>query len=744
MAVIGKIQKNSYLLLIVIGLAMLAFIFTDNFGNIGKGGETLARGTMFGESINEKELGELEESYIQKDKQNFAYQGKEFDEKALESSKDQAFNEIIRRELMDKELSALGFNVSSEELNDMISGAHIHPWVSQIAMFKNNIGEYSRDSVARFIENLEAEPDGIDTARYANWKEARTQWSEFEKELKNARSTDKYVSLIKKGIYVNTLDAKDSYLANKETRDISFVVQKYGQIPQDEVEFSDDDIRTYYNAHKTDKKFYQEVESAEIEFVEFPVNYSEEDLDRSIKEMTNLKASFEETELENTIYFMATKGEDKIYSDSIVFELGTTEFIFDDQNKTFQYPESIDEEIQASKVGDVIGPFVSKNVETNETKLVVAKVTGFAEETQKRAWVRHILISTNSRTQDAAKSKSDSIIKVINANNNFTEMVDLYSDDPGSKASGGEYKWFKEGDMVTEFNDASFNGPKGKLQLVKTTYGYHIIEVLGRGNRKMPKLAPVRKTVKPGAETIRAVENTAYEFVNEVEDSKIDSAFYKVSNEKGLIYNYSKLYITSNFVTGFEKANKIKKFAFAKDAIDGDISEPILDNNIIKVAFIRNKISEGVPEFDDIKDQMKTPALRDKQAKLYLEKMAGSANLEEIATSLTGAKVQTANIKFGSNAIAGAGGNEGELVGTLFSLAKENEGAVLAPIQGESGVYVIVLNKINEVAETEDFTIEGTTLLNQRKGSSDGNVMRALREKAGVKDNRQIIEAQGR
>ncbi len=739
MAVIGKIQKNSYLLLIVIGLAMLAFIFTDNFKNLSGGEEPLARGTLFGQPINENELSDLEDDFVTRDRQNAAYQGKEYTSTDEDNSRDQAFNEIIRKQVMQKELDLLQLQVSSDELNDMISGNNIHPWVSQISMFKNSIGEYSRDSVVKFLDNLYQEPDGIDTALYSRWKEARKQWSTFEQELKGARTTDKYVSLVKKGIYVNSLESKNQYVANKETRGISFVLHKYGAIQESEVDFSDDDIRAYYDLHKGDREYEQTVEAAEISFVEFPVKYSQADLNNLTAEMEEMKAAFKLTD--NTIYFMATKGEDKFYSDTTGFELGEEIFELNPQGQVYKYPASIDSLVQASNKGDVIGPFKSVNPETNEDMLIIAKVNGF--EMQKRAWVRHILVGTSTRTEAEAKKKSDSIINVIKSKNNFVEMVELFSEDPGSKTKGGEYKWFKEGQMVPEFNDASFEGPMGKLQLVKTDYGYHIVEVLGREERKLPKLAPIRKTIKPGQETIDDMENIAYDFINNVEDLNEDSAFYKAALEKGLMTKYSKLYIASNFVTGFEETSQIKKFSFAKDASEGDISEAILDNGVIKVAYLENKIGEGVPNYDDVKDQMRIPALREKQAKKYMEVMGGTSNLNEVATKVNG-KVQSATLKFSSNAVPGAGGNEGEIVGMIFSLTKENEGAVLVPIKGEAGIYVITLDKINEAEESDDYVIEGTALLNTRTGSADGNVMRALREKANVEDNRQRIEAQGR
>ena len=103
MAVIGKIQKNSLLLLIVIGLAMLAFIFTDFLRGGPSEIEQLPTATLNGESINQQEYDDLREDYVNRSKNELAYQGKEWDDAAERTATDNAFNEIIRRTILENE-----------------------------------------------------------------------------------------------------------------------------------------------------------------------------------------------------------------------------------------------------------------------------------------------------------------------------------------------------------------------------------------------------------------------------------------------------------------------------------------------------------------------------------------------------------------------------------------------------------------------------------------------------------------
>lgn len=733
MAVIGKIQKNSLLLLIVIGGAMLAFIFTDLLSNMGGGDDPTPMATIYGEEIDEAELNELEESFINREKQNYYYQQKEWDSNAEKTAKDQAFNEYVRRDLMNRELDALGIKVSADELNDMVLGNHIHPWISQERSFQDAMGQFSKDSVAKYISYLENEPDGIDTAMYARWVDTKKAWKEFENELAESRRADKYVTLIKKGVYVNQLEAKNQYVGANENRQISYVIQKYSDIPSDEIELTDEDLLAYFEEHKNEKKYEQLDEAAVIDFVEFPVIFTEDDVNDAVESLEKVKESFAKSE--NDVYFMANKSDVEFYSDSTQFKLGGDVFSFTPTGAT--YPSIADEAIQAADSGDVVGPFVAGD------QAVILKVKGFGTEEQ--AWVRHILISNQGRTDAQAKVKADSIVNVIKANNNFTEMVTAVSEDPGSIANGGEYKWFPKGRMVEAFENASFNGPKGKLQVVKTNYGYHIVEVLDRRNAKLPILAPIVKQIKASVETKSAIEDLAYEFIANVNDTPGDSSFYEIAKHDSLAVNNSRLTIRYSYVMGFNDENgirAIKKFSFAKDAMEGDVSDPIYDNGSYKVAVISNKIAEGTPNFEDVKEQMRFPALRDKQAKVYIEKMGGTQNLQEIVAKMPNLKIQTVNVNFNVNTIQGGGGNEPEVVGYIYAVDKPN--VMLRPIEGVTGVYVIIVDEIIPAPETTDYSADQMTLRMGRQANADNLVIRALREKADVVDNREKINIQGR
>lgn len=736
MAVIGKIQKNSLLLLIVVGVAMLAFIFTDLMRSNGDDVERLPVATVWGEPINESEYFDLQEQFTERDRQNTEAQGREYDESMAQQSEDAAFNEIVRRTLMNTEFEKLGLTCTSNELNDMIHGNHIHPWVMQIPLFQNPMtGAFERDSVRLFINNLEVEPD--DEAARAQWLEARRQWKTFEQELKDNRMAEKYVTMIKKGMYVNSIEAKDQYNGIQNKKNISFVIQRFTDIEPGTFDVTDEEIEAYYNEHKDEPKWEQE-ESRDIDYVIFPIKATANDLENIKFQMEDVKAALLATDNEGPILQQHT--ETGFYSDSAYFRMGKDAFVFDQFMGNNEYPASLDDQIQEAQIGDIVGPVDYVGLQDQENYVAIAKVTNLQKENQ--AWVRHILVKTDiNRTEEQAKAKADSLIKVIEANDNFVEMVSAHTDDPGSIANGGEYKWFAEGRMVDEFNDASFNGPIGKLQLVKTTYGYHIVEVLGRAERTIPALAVVAKKVEPSEQSIKEMEELVFDFIFRINESEGDSTFHRAAEDSSLTVQSTRVWMPQNFVMGLENPLEVMRFAFGRHSEEGDISDPIFDGDKYVVAYLANVIEEGAPEFRDVKVQMRGPALKEKQANHYVEKMSGKKSLDEVAAVCTNGVVLDAEVMFGNNTILGGGGNEPEIIGNLFTNIPV--GSMTKPLIGNTGVYVVVVNSEVPAPETTDYTEIRSNMKVAKASAADGGVMKALRDRADVQDNRRKKELQG-
>lgn len=128
--------------------------------------------------------------------------------------------------------------------------------------------------------------------------------------------------------------------------------------------------------------------------------------------------------------------------------------------------------------------------------LLVEKVANnvFPVSTKKvqTAHVRHILIAPHpqgkkiSRTDAQAKQLADSLMSRIKHGASFAALAKKYSDDPGSAAKGGDLGILYPGQTVPPFDKAIFSLPLHHLSVVKSQFGYHVIEVLGRGRAPEP------------------------------------------------------------------------------------------------------------------------------------------------------------------------------------------------------------------------------------------------------------------
>jgi len=126
-------------------------------------------------------------------------------------------------------------------------------------------------------------------------------------------------------------------------------------------------------------------------------------------------------------------------------------------------------------------------------------------EEPEKAHVQHLLLMTIdpatqaplSADQVAAKRKQiDALLVRARSGENFSNLVAQYSEDPGSKATGGEYN-FGRGQMVPEFEAASFSMTNGQISdVVITKYGFHIIKLLGKSPAKKVELATVADDIR--------------------------------------------------------------------------------------------------------------------------------------------------------------------------------------------------------------------------------------------------------
>ena len=739
MAIIGKIRSKSGLLVGIIGLALLSFILGDYQSFFGSSEGEYGIGTVYGEKIDPNKYNETNGKVQDQDRGQAQKEQKEYTEEDIEKSQDKAWNFLVDSTLLRREYDALEVSVSDREFNAYLMATDGFPILEDLSaqFFTDSLtGLVSEKSTVEGRQKLKLT---IDKLKASKDPQAVQQWKGTKQYYTDRRKQEKYLALLDQGAYVTKLEAEAEYLAQKETKNISFVARRYDEIKDISVKISESELKNYYEEHKSDKKYANRSSSREVKLFDVSVAPSRKDSLMFNKNLNTLKALFLQSA--NDSIFVAKNSDRNIYfSDkrSTAVPEGNEK-----ANKFQTYPASLDSIFKSASIGQIVGPY------TMQENVIISKVIGF---TPTRLKARHLLISTNSSKDEkviAAKRKTaDSLLKVINTNN-FTELVTKYTEDPGSKTTGGLYENFLEAEMVKEFGSFCATQAIGKIGIVKTDFGFHIIEVLERDATKFPLLVSVSKTFKASIETIENKESEITNILYKLDRSisKIEDPIAK-SNLFDTIVARSKYFpraivIEDNSpkVTGFSTAaasNKILELAYAEEASVGNItSYPIKDKDKYVIAMISSIKEKGEPKYEHIKAKMKEDLLIEKKSKKLIKQMLKYKTMLALAKA-SNTTIMNAEISFSNPQITG-GGYEPEIIGALFASVIKDKKRTL-PLKGKTGVYVIQIDKTTKAPTAANYKVERDQMYTALKGSVQGQALGALRKKADIVDNRKLNE----
>ena len=739
MAIIGKIRSKSGLLVGIIGIALLSFILGDYQSFFGSSEGEYGIGTVYGEKIDPNKYNETNGKVQDQDRGQAQKEQKEYTEEDIEKSQDKAWNFLVDSTILKREYDALEVSVSDREFNAYLMATDGFPILEDLSaqFFTDSLtGLVSEKSTIEGRQKLKLT---IDKLKASKEPQAVQQWQGTKQYYTDRRKQEKYLALLDQGAYVTKLEAEAEYLSQKETKKISFVARRYDEIKDISVKISESELKNYYEEHKSDKKYANRSSSREVKLFDVSVAPSRKDSLMFNKNLNTLKALFLQSA--NDSIFVAKNSDRNIYfSDkrSTAVPEGNEK-----ANKFQTYPASLDSIFKSASIGQIVGPY------TMQENVIISKVLGF---TPTRLKARHLLISTNSSKDEkviAAKRKTaDSLLKVINTNN-FTELVTKYTEDPGSKTTGGLYENFLEAEMVKEFGSFCATQAIGKIGIVKTDFGFHIIEVLERDATKFPLLVSVSKTFKASIETIENKEseitNILYKLdrsISKVEDPIKKSALFDTIVARSKYFPRA-IVIEDNSpkVTGFTTAaasNKILELAYAEEASVGNLtSYPIKDKDKYVIAMISSIKEKGEPNYEHIKAKMKEDLLIEKKSQKLITQMLKYKTMLALAKA-SNTTIMNAEISFSNPQITG-GGYEPEIIGALFASVIKDKKRTL-PLKGKTGVYVIQIDKTTKAPTAANYKIEREQMYTALKGSVQGQALGALRKKADIVDNRKLNE----
>jgi len=697
MAMIERIRNQQTLLLTIIGLGMLGFLIPYDavIAMMGNNPGSQAAG-----SVNGNEVTFLEyRARVQERKTLFNYN-------ADRDAQNEVWGDILTERLYGDNYEALGLDLTKEEFDDIRYGDYVSPWVSR-TFYGGQVTEEQKQNWKQTFSQMFSDPNG------------KAQYAGYARVIEQKRMREKFDGLVRAGLAANSLEGKQEFLRSQQSVDFRYVLKQYSAIPDADVEVSDSDVKAYYRAHKGDAQYAQQA-GRDIEYLKIPLTASFDDRKREEIFFEQLQEDW--TEAENDSVFIASNG---LAAETNIFEI-----IGDAVNS-----ESQAAKLETAEVGTVVGPYFE--AETIRLDKVISK-DAVADSTVK---CRHILLKTedvNDPAQLAAlEARADSLKRRLRAGDEFADLVNKHSEDPGSKATGGEYE-FKRGRMVKPFEDFCFDNRIGKIGTAKTNYGLHLIEVLDQQwTADAITVQRIERKVTISDATYGGAQETAMNFAIEfgnVEDFRnaADTMGYAIVEARNVKSG-------ATAITGLSNGSEVVGWAYGAEK--GDVSNPFqIDGNYI-IACLVNIKEEGEPPFENVEAAMRTGAIKEKKAEMYMELMRGGS-LDEIAEK-TGSTVNSANgVTLKTPTISGAGGaGEPAVVGAALSLGLNS---VSPPIQGVNGIWVISPVTRNEVDATGDFATEvnglndRTYFRNLPIGSgAPVRLSNAIQDKADLKDFRQ-------
>ena len=685
MAILAKIRQRSVLLISIIALSLFAFVAQDLFkkGNFSQAskdvgsvnGENILYQT-FNEKVNNIEKGGRGTSNIQ--------------------AVNQVWDQEVSIALINAEIKKLGIRAGEKQI---IDGLKNNQNIGGNKTFQDDKGVFS---LAKLQEYFKSNPGNEELYKTAQTEAAANAKIQI------------YFAMLKGGFNTTKLDGKMKY--EMETNKVSFdyVAIPFTSIKDDKVKISDDEMIAFM---KTNEKKYKSEESREINYVlmeDKPSVSDESEAKNAINEMLNGKTGDTTETFNNTrnvVNFINRNDSDVPYDSTYVAKK--------------DLPAAVAEQLYNLPAGATFGPYM------NGKMYCISKSLGRKSGISAKA--SHILISyegtkvpnkKEKRTKEEAKAKAEQLFSQIQANPSTFMMSAFTASDDSSSQQGGDLGYFNPGQMVKPFNDFVFNNAVGKIGLVETDFGFHIINITDKQDGV--RLATMARKIAPSEKTSEDIYTKATTFEMKANDKTFDAAAKELKLTIAPVVKFKAL---DENVGALGNQRQIVRWAFGKDAKIGEIKRFDIANVGQVIATLKKTNPKGLLSIEDAKIQVE-PILRNKKkAEMIKAKMKGTIEAIAKANATT---IQSANDLTMTNPSIPNAGQEYKVVGIAFGTLPNKTSAA---IDGNSGVYVIRTKAVVKAPKSLDLKPFIAKVKSQNANAANG-VMAALKSDADIEDNR--------
>lgn len=697
MALIGTIRKNSWLLFIMIGVALAGFLIMDMVGQgsqFSAGNMTI--GKIDGEEIDYREFMAHEEA---------VYSGGGSD---MFTRRDFLWNYYLNKVLFDKEAEANGIRVGKEELLALQFGNELSPVIQQ-RFLNPQTGGLDYQQLSNIRQQIESGTMPEETKRFWAWQ---------EKEIVADRQQAKIQNLVAQSFYTPGWMVDRMMEDQSLTTNIAFVKIPFDKAQSGNEPVSDKQILDYMKKHKNE--FYNKKEQRVLEYLTVDVELTPQDSAEVWQHLREVREDFRNTSNDTT--FVQSRDGDFLAA--------------------YQFKDNLSGPIADSAfnkpVGSLIGPYQQGN------RLAVSKIIN-RKIIPDSVRSRHILFQAQDQQQMfEGFQRADSLKRIIESGElSFDSLARAYGQD-ASAPQGGELGYSARGQMVPEFDDhIFFQTEEGELHTIVTQFGVHLVEVTGRKfitNKEGVQLATISETFEPSQRTQDSLYNVAQELISgarslrDLKDNIADRPEFRLRKADPVEKNG---FLFANFGGG-NVSRDIVRWAFSSGTKEGSLSSVVYiyqnPEHFYNDAYVIVGLSEvreaGYPDPENVRLNVEQLIVDQIKGEEIIKNMPTSS-LRDIAAEY-GVSVDTAyNVTFGGDVIQGVG-EEPKLVAAVKNATLQK---MTAPIIGTTGVFVAEPFSRQQSGSADYSSIRNNSVsyMVDQVGIS---LIESLKEEADIKDNR--------
>lgn len=711
MATLQKIRSKGPLLVIVIGLALFAFIAGDAWKVLqphqGKQDVGEVNGEVLSAQDYQKMVDELSEVIKLTNGLN------SLTEDQLNNVKDQVWQSYVNNKLIAEQAEKLGLKVTDAEIQNIIEQG-THPLLMQTPFRNPQTGMFDKDMLKKFLVDYANLNVSQMPAQYVEYyQKMGAFWQFVEKTLAQSTLAEKYQNLVTKSLISNPVAAEDAFNSRTEQSDLLLAGVPYSSINDSTVQVSDSEIKDRYNEKK--ERFKQLVETRDIRYIDVKVVPSDADRKAVEKEVTEYSNQLANTTTDFGTFVRST-GSSVNYSDVPV-------------SKSV-FPADVASRLDSTGVNEVYGPYYNQTDDSYNAFKLLAKVSS-PDSIQFRQ------IQVYADTEEKTKTLADSIYNALKGGADFAAVAKIYG-------QTGEATWVNaqswEGAELdadnSKFINTLLNQPVNELANLNMGQANLILQVMNKKSMQTKyKVAVVKREVEFSKETYNAAYNKFSQFV--AQNTTIDSMVKNAEENGYTLMPRTDLSSAEHYVGGVRSTREALKWIFA--AKPGEVS-PLYEcgeNDHLMVVALDKIHEAGYRDINSVAEMLRAEIRRDKKAEKIMEEMKKYNSIAQVKGMKDAVSDSVKHVTFSAPAYISVTRSSEPVIGAVAAKTAANK--VSTPIKGNGGVYMIQVYAKEKGSEKFDAKQEETTLTNMAVRIAGNQLINDLYQKAKVVDQRYLF-----